>query len=193
MKGTKKLSGLGLAIGLGLMLGGRAWAFNPSDQFLITLTPAGDRGVIITTETIALGSLTVGTTQYTGGEEGVVVTSTGTIAPLEYTLQAGLSGGWSLSSDGYADADDELAMHALFNAAAPALSDFEDAGITQNLVTTSAAQVGDVAGKYEGDQDLDDLGLNADRNLWMQLKLPEYTSTGAQQTITVTVTAEAAD
>ena len=107
---------LGLVLGLGMLMAGRAWAFTSSDDFTITLTPAGDRGVIITTETIALGTLTLGTTHFTGGGEGVVVTSTGTIAPLEYTMQAAIAGGWSLSTDGYADAQDEMSVHALFNA-----------------------------------------------------------------------------
>ena len=126
---------LGLAMSLGMVLRSGAWAFNPSDTFTITLTPAGDRGVIITTTTIALGSLTVGTTQYTGGEEGVVVTSTGSIAPIEYSMQAAISGGWSLSTDGNADAADELAVHALFNAAAGAIGDFEGADLTKHLLT----------------------------------------------------------
>ena len=183
---------MGLAAALGVMASGRAWAFNPSDTFTITLTPVGDRGVIITTTTIAMGSLSVGTTQYTGGAQGVVVTSTGSIAPLEYTMQASLLGGWSLSTDGYPDADDELAVQALFNASAPALADFEGSGIpvTKHLLTTSAGQVGDAAGKYEGNQDLDSLALNISRNLWMQLKLPPTSTTDTEQTVTVTVTAE---
>ncbi len=193
MKTMKKMVSLGLVVGLLAMMRTAVWAFNPSDFFTITLTPAGDRGVIITTTTIALGTLTVGTTEFTGGVEGVVVTSTGSIAPIEYTIEASLTGGWSLSTDGFADAADELAVHALFNSAAPAITDFESGGVTQNLLTTSAAQVGDVAGKFEGDQDLDDLALNADRNLWVQLKLPETTTTGSLQTVTVTVTGEAAD
>src|SRR3989338_7771084 len=162
---------LGLAAAVGLMAWGRAWAFNPSDTFTITLTPVGDRGVIITTTTIAMGSLSLGSTNFTGGVQGVVVTSTGSIAPLEYTMQASLAGGWSLSTDGYADAVDELAVHALFNSAA-------------------AGQVGDGTGKYEGNQDLDSLALNISRNLWMQLKLPPTSTTETEQTVTVTVTAE---
>src|SRR3989338_1116257 len=183
---------LGLAAAVGMMAWGRAWAFNPSDTFTITLTPVGDRGVIITTTTIALGTLSVGTTQYTGGAQGVVVTSTGSIAPLEYTMQASIAGGWSLSTDGYPDTDDELAVQALFNSSAPGLADFEGSGIpvTKHLLTTSAGQVGDAAQKYEGNQELDSLALNISRNLWMQLKLPMVTAIETLQTVTVTVTAE---
>ena len=181
---------LGLAAAVGMMAWGRAWAFNPSDTFTITLTPVGDRGVIITTTTIAMGSLSLGSTNFTGGVQGVVVTSTGSIAPLEYTMEASLAGGWSLSTDGYADTVDELAVHALFNSAAAVLADFESTSVTKNLLTTSAGQVGDVAGKYEGNQDLDSLQLNVSRNLWMQLKLPPTSTSETEKTVTVTVTAE---
>ena len=64
-----------------------------------------------------------------------------------------------------------------------------------NLLTTTTEEVGDaVGGKYEsGDQDLDSLALNVERNLWFQLKLPETSSTNGGQTVTVTVTGVAAN
>ena len=77
------------------------------------------------------------------------------------------------------------------NATAPNIAAFEGANITTNLLG-SVADVGDGApGKYEGNQDLDDMALNASRNLWFQLKLPPTSSVLVAQEITVTVTAEA--
>ena len=175
-----------------LLSGSISFATDSGDSFTVTLTPAGDRGVIIDTTTIALGSLTLGTTQQTAN--GVPVTSTGTIAPIEYTLTGALSGGWSLSSDGNANAQDELAVFALFTteaASQPSSATFVSEATT-NLVVTSAQQVGDTAAKYEV-TDMDSLQLNATKNLWLKFCLPPTTSTGAQQTVTLTVTAEAAN
>ena len=147
----------------------------------------------LNTTTIAMDSLALGSTNYTGGAEGVVVKSTGSIGPIEYTIQGSIGGGWSLSTDGHADAQNELAVHALFNAAQPNLADFEGAGITVNLLGAVADVGDDDPGPYEGDQEMDDMILNFDTNLWFQLKLPPTSSTTAEQTVTVTVTAEAVD
>jgi len=186
---TKVMTALGLVLCLGLLtaVSGRAAV---SDGLTITLTPTGERGVIIDTDTIAMSGLLLGTTNYTGGVSGVVVIATGTIAPIEYTIQGSLAGGWSLSTDGYADAQNELAVHALFNATAPGRAAFEGADISKNLLG-AAAQVGDLAGKYAGDQVMDDMPLNASRNLWFQLKMPPTSSLLGEQTISVVVTAEA--
>ncbi len=188
---------LGLVFGLGLLAAIPAQAEIPSDSFTITISPVGDRGVIISTTDIAV-SLTLGATQYTNGAEGVVVTSTGSIGPVEYTLQAAIAGAWTLSTDGYADATDELALHAIFRAppyqGTQVIADFEEGNILKNLVVdTGAQQVGDGPGKYENAQDMDDLGLDVNRNLWFQLKAPPDSSTSANQTVTVTVTAEVND
>ncbi len=193
MKTTKQvMTALGLVLCLGLATGITACAADWGDQFTITLTPSGDRGVIIDTTAIAMSSLGLGTTNFTAGAQGVVVTSTGSIGPLEYTIQGGISGGWSLSTDGLADAPDELAVHALFNATVPNIAAFEGADILKHLLG-SVADVGDGAGKYEGGQEMDSLALNQNRNLWFMLKLPTTSTTPDQQTVTVTVTAEAVD
>lgn len=185
----KVITSLGLVLCLGLLAAAPARA-DVSDGLTITLTPTGERGVIIDTNTIAMSGLLLGSTNYTGGVSGVVVIATGTIAPIEYTIQGSLAGGWSLSGDGYADAQNELAVHALFNATAPDRAAFEGADITKNLLG-AVAQVGDLAGKFKGDQDMDEMPLNASRNLWFQLKLPPTSSLLGDQTITVVVTAEA--
>ena len=141
---------LGLVVSLGLVaaIPGQAAV---SDGFTITLTPTGERGVIIDTETIAMSGLVLGSTNYTGGVAGVVVIATGTIAPIEYTIQGALTGGWTLSNDGYANAQNKLAVHALFNTVAPNLAAFEGADITKNLLGAVAHVGGGMMDKFLGD------------------------------------------
>ena len=166
-----------------------AWAANWGDSFSITFTPAGDRGVIITSDTVALSNLNLNSTTYI---DNLLVTSTGSIEAIEYTLAGGIAGGWNLSEDGQANGDNEAVLYGLFSSTKPALVDFESAGTgTDHLIHTgSAHQVGDVAGLYEGNEQMDDLGLNAARHLWMELKTPPTASIDEAQTITVTITAE---
>ena len=187
--------GLGLFISLGTLLPASGHSANSSDSLTITVTPAGERGVIIDTTSINLGALALGTTHYTGGAEGVVVVTTGSIAPIEYTIEGDIFGGWFLSADGHADTQDEVAVHALFNSTQPTINDFEGPGnpVGKHLLTTATGSVGDAAGKYEGNQELDNMGLNVSRNLWFQLKLPPTSTTTAEQIIVMTITAEAAN
>ncbi len=181
---------LGLVLSLGLVaaIPGQAAV---SAGFTITLTPTGERGVIIDTQTIAMSGLLLGSTDYTGGVSGVVVITTGTIAPTEYTIQGALTSGWTLSTSGYADAQDKLAVHALFNSTAPNIAAFEGTDIMRNLLGATAHVGGSSATKYVGDQSMTSMALNTIRNLWFQLKLPSTSSMLNAQTITVTVTAEA--
>jgi hypothetical protein len=165
------------------------------DGFSIILTPAGDRGVKIDTDTINIGDLSAGTTyvhQYC-----IPVTSTGTISGIEYTIQAATSTPAStLSNDGIADQNDEIVLQVLFNSQLPSTSAWEQYGPTTNLVTFSPKPVGDTTTpntNFEGDEDMDDLGLNVERHLWFRIKTPPAWTSGTQQTITVTITAEPAN
>ena len=189
------IAALGLALCLGLLTENSARSADWGDSLTITLTPTGERGVMISTTEIVLSELALGTTKYTEGDQGVVVISTGSIAPIEYTIQGSISGGWDLSTDGYANSQDTVAVHALFKATAPTPADFATGGILQNLLG-AVADVGDGApGKYEligaDSQQMSAMPLNAPRNLWFQIALPPSSSLVAGQTITVTVTAEA--
>ncbi|MFA5859415.1 MAG: hypothetical protein WC955_10160 [Elusimicrobiota bacterium] len=187
----KRILGLVLSAAILFTALGIVTAANWGDSFTVTLTPTGDRGVIIDTTTVAMGDLVLGTTNSTTSP--IPVISTGTLAPIEYTMNGSIAGGWALSADGSASAQNELAVFALFNAAAPATGDFASS-TSRNLLVTSAQQVADGApGKYEGDEDLDSMSLNALRHLWLKLITPPTASIIATQTVTITITAEAAD
>jgi hypothetical protein len=79
----------------------------------------------------------------------------------------------------------------LFNTTAPTGGDY--AGGTTDLVITTDKDAGDVAGAFEGDEDVDDMGLDVTKNLFVRFELPPTSNTGGQQTVTVTVTAEITD
>ena len=178
---------------------GGVFAADWGDSFQITLTPSGDRGVIIDTSTIAMGDLTPGAT--TVWPNSVPVTSTGSISGIEYTIQGAIAGGASLSADGQADTADEIALYVLFQDTQPASTGWEAVNTTTNLVTTAAKQVGDTSASwtnFEGlntapGTDMDSLGLNVKRDLRFRVKSPPSWTSGTVQTITVTITAEAAN
>lgn len=168
---------------------------NWGDSFDIILTPSGDRGVMIDAESINIGDLQAGTTYV--HSSSILVTSTGTIAGIEYTIRATTSTPAStLSYDGIADQNDEIVLQVLFNSTAPNDSAWEENGPTANLVTFSAKAVGDTTTpntNFEGNEDMDNLGLNEGRHLWFRIKTPPAWTTGTQQTITLIITAEPAD
>ena len=166
-----------------VIAGGLVYAAN--DTFTITLSPTGDRGVIITTTTVGLGNLA----SFDMGTTGAIpCTSTGTIANIEYQISASVGGGAALTAfEDVTPVSTELCLQALFNAASPGSFAAKD------VVTTGAQQVGDAAQRYEGDVEMDAMGLNESRNLWCQVTMPSTIDYSGTQTITVTVDAIAGE
>ena len=172
---------------------GIGFAADTSDSFNIVVGISGDRGVIISTTSVAMGSLTLGTT--TQWNYCVPVLSTGSLVGIEYTMQGANAATWTLSSDGHADAQNEMALHALFNTTKPSLANFDSASTARHLITTGSKAIGnggaDTNLYFEGDEDMDNMGLNIVRHLWLQVKTPPTSSVTANQTFTVTISAEA--
>ena len=172
---------------LGLLIvviaGGLVYA--ASDSFQITLTPTGDRGVIIDTVTVGLGNLAPSGVGTTGA---IPCVTTGTIANIEYQISASVGGGAALTAfEDVTPVSTELCLQALFNAALPGSFAAKD------VVTTATQQVGDAAQRYEGDVEMDAMGLNVSRNLWCQVTMPSTIDYSGTQTITVTVDAIAGE
>jgi len=84
----------------------------------------------------------------------------------------------------------EVCVQAQFNNTAPS-----PWGSSNNNVTTSAVNVGSAGKGFYVDPALtttmDDMGLNVYNSLWVRLMLPQTALYSAQQTITVTITAQA--
>lgn len=178
------LAGMLLAAGLT----GVGWADIPSDSFTLTVTPAGDRGVIINTTTFDFGSVVLGQSTTTAA---IPVTSTGSVGNIEYTVAGSNSANWTLSTDGTADAQNELEVRALFNSGVPGAF---GAGTT-HLVTTSAKDAGNLGGDadFEGNVDVDNMALLTTRDLYVRFVLPPTSTSSNQQSVTITVTAEAGE
>lgn len=178
------LAGVLLAAGLT----GVGWADIPSDSFTLTVTPAGDRGVIINTTTFDFGSVVLGLSTTTAA---IPVTSTGSVANIEYTIGGAISPDWNLSTDGTASSQNELEVRALFNSGLPA--GFGSG--TTHLVTTTPKEAGSLGGDadFEGNVDVDNMALLTTRDLYVRFTLPPTSSSSNQQTVTITVTAEAGE
>ncbi len=160
-----------------------AHATQISDNFTISCTPSGDRGVIITTTSVNLGNIAA------GGEDetmAIPVLTTGTVANIDYTIQGTDPGGGVTLSTNETPTADEILLYALFNTVQGGTMGSDD------VVTTSPQQVGDGSGvNFEGDVEMDGMGLLVERNLFCKIKLPATVNYTAQQTMTVTIAAEA--
>ena len=173
-----------LAVVMGMMLVASGLVYAANDTFTITLSPTGDRGVIIDTVTVGLGDLAPSAVGTTGA---IPCVSTGTIANIEYQISASVSGGAALTADeDVAPVSTELCLQALFNSTLGAFG-------TEDVVTTGTQQVGDAAQRYEGDVEMDAMALNESRNLWCQVTMPSTIDYSGTQTITVTVDAIAGE
>lgn len=176
---------------------------NPSndlDSIVVRIQPAADLGVSIDTANVTLDfTLDMGATQYT--LTPATVTILGTISPQELNIQGGNNSAnpqWLLDTDETA-AIDELQLYALFATGRTAPpSEAEFAG-TKNLITTTLTRVGTSGGSaanqnYEnnvmsGGADMDSLAVGTQRQLWLRMDVPPYTSVTTQQSFTVTLTA----
>ena len=175
-----------LAVVMGMMLVASGLVYAANDTFAITLSPTGDRGVIIDTVTVGLGDLAPSAVGTTGA---IPCVSTGTIANIEYQISASVSGGAALTADAnVTPVSTELCLQALFNSTLGAFG-------TEDVVTTGTQQVGDAApGEFEGaDDNMDAMALNESRNLWCQVTMPSTIDYSGTQTITVTVDAIAGE
>ena len=193
----RKLKGIIGALALAIGLASVARADVPSDSFVLTVTPTGDRGVIIGSATVAMNGAGVvfGSTQTSNA---IPVTSTGSLV-ADYEIGASaFTGGvvWTFSTDGTNDQLNECIVRALFKergAAAPA--DGEYVAVTSLLSSVAAVEVGDAApGAYEGAAcDVDDMTPEDYSDLYIRVVLPENGSDLIAKNTTITVTAVAQD
>ena len=176
------LTVLMLATVTGLAL---AW----SDNFTVTVTPVGDRGVIIDSSTYNFGNVNLNISTYVS-TNAIPVTSTGNVTNIEYTIQGANAATWTLEADGVEtpSANDKMVMEALFqDASTPAPN--QAAFTSLDTVTTSAQQVGDTI-NFEGTSDMDALGLNVKKFLFFRVITPPSSTVEVQQSFTVTINAE---
>ena len=173
---------------------------NDADAIVIRITPAADLGVDIDTANVNLDfSMDMGATDYT--LLPATVTILGNITPQELDIVGGNNSAtpfWSLDTDEAADID-ELQLYALFSTgrtAHPSEAEFDG---VKNLITTTVKRAGQAGGAganqnfennvMSGGADMDSLSVGTQRQLWLRLDAPPYTSGASIQSFTVTMTA----
>ncbi len=187
----------------------RAWAINP-DQITITIAPTVAMNVSIATTSIQWNSgdtdmnlaLSLGTTDYL--VKPATVTYTGTFGNAEMDVTGSLSGGWTIDSDGTAQ-EDQLQVYALFShistTTAPTVPTHyvDGTGASGDQVTTGARRFGQSGGDDSGNDSAfqessyttssENWNTGDSKHLWLRLDLPPTSSTGATQTLVVSLTA----
>lgn len=152
----------------------------PSDLLAVKVTILATLSVDITETEINLGSVGAGTT--TVSASGVTVTNTGSGINETYSLSLTNPGGWTASQT--APGAETYVLNAAFDSDGTLSWDVDDQAL-------STAPVACTGSKFAGDQNGVSVPRNAVRKLWFQFMSPTSTSIGTQQSIAVTITAQA--
>jgi len=177
---------------------------NNDDSIVIRITPRIDYGVIIDTASVDLDfTMDMGATDYT--LIPATVTIVGNIRPVELDIEAANVSAapvWTLDTDETAGLD-ELQLYGLFSvgrSTQPLESEFSGA---KNLIISTPKRAGQENGNgadqnfennvMEGGADVDLMNIGDQRQLWLRIDAPPYTSTGDEQKFQITVTATRTD
>ena len=190
-----------------------------SDMIRVRITPNASYGVSIDTTNVQglssgvidLGALDLGSSTQT--VKPATVTMLGNIAYVsgnagqELNVNAAIPvGGWTFdpspTTSGAGSTVDKLAMYLLFSgtglSVAPSGADFANgtaaASITSDAVTYHAGSASGTGSKFVDQNEptpvvMDNMSATDKRHMWLWFRLPNNTSTGAAQEVTVTLTA----
>lgn len=152
-----------------------------SDAVAVRVTVTPSLSVSITETALTIGSVVAGITSVSTA--GVTVTNDGSGVNETYSLSLTNPAGWTASQT--AAGVETYVLNAAF--------DSDGIGITWSntnhaLSTTPTASS---ATKFSGDQTGVSVPFNAIRKLWFQFKAPTATTVGTEQSIAVTITAQA--
>lgn len=145
----------------------------------VTVTPS--ISVSITEDTLLLGSIAAG--QTTLSATGVTVTNNGSGVNETYSLSLADPSGWTASQT--AAGVETYVLNAAFDADGAGIS-WSNANHALSTGVTPCT-----ASKFAGDQTGVSVPYNTTKTLWFQFKAPTATSVGTEQSIAVTVTAQA--
>ena len=152
-----------------------------SDTLAVKVTIAPSISVNITEDTLSFGSVAAGST--TVSSAGATVTNNGSGVNETYSLSVTDPSGWTASQTA-AGAETYVLNTAFSNLAS---------GVTWGEANhaLSTSPVVSTATKFAGDQTGVAVPYNAARKLWFQFKAPTATNVGTEQSIVITVTAQA--
>ena len=144
----------------------------------VTITPA--ISVSITEDALALGSLVAGQTKVSA--TAVTVTNDGSGVNETYSLSLANPSGWTAGS---APGTETYVLNAAFSNNVTGITwDPAQDALSTSVVAASATKF---AGDYTGAA----VPYNGVRKLWFQFKAPTATTVGTEQSIAVTITAQA--
>lgn len=173
-----KVTCLILALGLFASVPLALAAQSDSVAVKVTISPA--ISVSIAEDTLALGSLAAGATRVS--TTAVTVTNDGSGISETYSLSLTNPAGWTAA---LAPGAETYVLNAAFSN--------NVAGITwdpaNHALSTSAVAAS--SSKFAGDQTGAGVPYNGVRKLWFQFKAPTATTVSAEQSIAVTITAQA--
>lgn len=152
-----------------------------SDSVTVKVTITPSISVNITESTLALGSIAAGSTKLSA--TAVTVNNDGSGISETYSLSLTNPSGWTASQT--AAGSETYVLNAAFDA--------DGAGITWSEANHALSTTATAASltKFAGDQTGISVPYNSVRKLWFQFKAPTATSVSAEQSIVVTVTAQA--
>lgn len=151
-----------------------------SDTVAVKVTILTSLGVEITETETNLGSVNVGTT--TVSASGVTVTNTGSGIAQTYSLNLTNPAGWTASQT--APDADVYVLNATFDSDGSLIWGVADHALSTTPVVCTGT-------KFAGDQTGVSVPHSGVRKLWFQFMAPTSTSVTTEQSIAVTVTAQA--
>lgn len=169
---------LAIAASLGLIMG--AWAAE-SDSVAVRVSILSSLGVDIGEAELNMGSVDAGST--TVSSAGVTVTNNGSGIPETYSLSLSDPSGWTASQT--QAGLETYVLNAAFDADGSLTWDAADHALSATPVACSTTQ-------FTGDQSGVSVPYDEARTLWFHFQAPTATTVATEQTITVTVTAQAA-
>lgn len=152
-----------------------------SDSLNVRVTITPSISVSITETELLLGSVAAGATK--ASTSAVTVTNDGSGVNETYSLSLTNPSGWTASQT--AAGVETYVLNSAFDADGASITWSE----TNHALSTTP--VASSATKFAGDQTGASVPYNAIRKLWFQFKAPTATSVSTEQSITVTVTAQA--
>ncbi len=151
-------------------------------DLMITVTPNGTKNITLSTGTLALGPLTLGSVDNISSS--VTVTNNGDVPEAIGLRIKTADGVWS---SGPAAGADTYNLRALFNTPTPVAGDF--AANDDVLTQVGAVVATGVGGVYSGDQSGAVFDPADTRGLWFKLDMPTTSTVATQRSFTVEVSA----
>lgn len=152
-----------------------------TDSLAVKVTVTASISVSITEDTLSLGSVAAGSA--TASATGVTITNNGSGVNETYSLSLTNPSGWTASQS--AAGNNIYVLNGALDADGTAIT----WSTTNHALSTTPVVC--TATKFAGDQTGVSVPYNAARKLWFQFLAPTASSVATEQSITVTVTAQA--